>query len=671
RSIGWYRRTFFIPSADLGRRISVEFDGVFRDSVVWVNGFYLGRHASGYTGFRYDMTDYLNYGGDNVLAVRVDASMEEGWFYEGAGIYRHVWLSKTAPLHVAQWGTFVTTRPEGDAAEVRALTTVANDGAADAAFDLEQSIEDPEGRVVATGRVAGAAAAAGTSAVFPCTLAVSHPRLWSLESPALHRLVTVVRFGGTVVDRYETVFGVRSVAFDPDHGFFLNGKRVELLGTNNHQDYVGVGIAVPDSLHEDRISRLKEMGCNAVRCSHNPPAPEFLDACDRLGLLVIDENRMMGTSPEALGQLESMMTRDRNHPSIVLWSLGNEEWAIEGKIMGARVAAAVQAFARRLDPSRRVTAAISGGWGGISSVIDVAGYNYIKQSNSDKQHADYPSQPGVGTEESTTRQTRGIYFDDPAMGYIAPAKNAPSGGNMELGWQHYASRPYLAGLFYWTGFDYRGEPEGHGWPQVTNHSGILDICGNPKDGFYYLKAWWTGQPVVHLFPHWNWAGREGEVMDVWCYSNCERIELFLNGRSLGAREMPRYGHLEWQVPYEPGVLEARGSRDGGAVATGRVETTGKAVRLRLSPNRPSVRADGLDAVVFTVSALDEQGRPVPTAGNLVRFAVEGGRAVGVGNGDPASHEPDVFFDAVRQVTVEDWKGRIAPPGTDSPGPADA
>jgi beta-galactosidase len=387
--------------------------------------------------------------------------------------------------------------------------------------------------------------------------------------------------------------------------------------------------------------------------------------------MVIDENRMMGTSPEALGQLESMITRDRNHPSVILWSIGNEEWAIEGNIKGARVAATVQERARLLDPSRRVTAAISGGWGGISSVIDVVGYNYIKQSNSDRQHADFPLQPGVGTEESTTRQTRGIYFDDPARGFIAPAKNAPSGGNMELGWRYYAARPYLAGLFFWTGLDYRGEPEPYGWPQVASQSGILDLCGHPKDSYYYLKAWWTDQPMVHLFPHWNWAGREGEPIDVWCYSNCARIELLLNGRSVGTKDMPVNGHLEWPVPFQAGALEARGSRDGRVLATDRVETTGAPVRLVLAPNRATIRAGGRDAAVFTVSVLDAQSRPVPTADNLVTFTVGGGRALGVGNGDPSSHEPEVFVDTVRQIAVEDWRGRIAPAGTDSPGSADA
>jgi beta-galactosidase len=670
RTVGWYRKRFHIPTSDLGRRISVEFDGVFRDSVAWVNGFYLGRHASGYTGFRYDLTDYLNYDGDNVITVRVDASQEEGWFYEGAGIYRHVWLVKTAPVHVAPYGTFVTASVAADAAEVSTRTAVANDGTADAAVEVEQAVLDPEGRTVASGSRA-ARVAAGESADLECSLAVAHPRLWSTEDPALHRLVTTVRSEGAAVDRYETSFGIRTVAFDPDHGFFLNGKRLELRGTNDHQDYPGVGIAAPDALHEDRILRLKAMGSNAVRCAHNPPAPEFLDACDRLGMLVIDENRVMGTSDEALGQLGSTILRDRNHPSVVLWSIGNEEWAIEGNIKGARVASTVQAFVRRLDPTRRITAAISGGWGGISSVIDVAGYNYIKQSNSDKQHADYPLQPGVGTEESTTRQTRGIYFDDPGRGYIGPAKDAPSGGNMELGWQHYAARPYLAGVFFWTGYDYRGEPEPFGWPQVMSHSGILDLCGNPKDSYYYLRAWWTEQPIVHIFPHWNWPGREGDPVVVRCYSNCDQVELLLNGNSLGSKAMPRNGHLEWSVAYHPGVLEARGTTAGAVVATTRVATTGKAVRLNLAAGRASIRADGRDVCVLTVSASDEQGRFVPTADNLVTFQVKGGRAIGVGNGDPSSHEPEVFVESVRQVPVEGWNGRIAPAGTLLPGPADA
>jgi len=666
RCVGWYRKTFTVPAADLGRRLSVEFDGVFRDSVVWVNGFYLGRQPSGYTSFRYDLTDYLNYGGENVIAVRVDATMEEGWYYEGAGIYRHVWLSKTAPLHVAHWGTAVTTEVEDGAATVAARTTVANEGTALATFDLEQRIEDPTGQTVATGTAPGLSLAAGGSAEYPVVLRVAQPRLWSLESPALHRLITTLRSGGAVVDRYETPFGIRTIRFDPNQGFFLNGQRVELKGANVHQDHAGVGVAVPDALQAFRIARLKEIGVNAYRCAHNPPTPQLVDACDRLGMLVLDENRLMGPSPEQLSQLESLIRRDRNHPSVILWSLGNEEWAIEGNLKGARIAATMQAFAKRLDPSRRTTVANSGGWGGISSVIDVIGYNYINQTNPDRQHAEFPQQPGVGTEETTTQGTRGVYFDDRANAHVAPLMKGDSGGNCEIGWTYYAARPFLAGLFYWTGFDFRGEPTPCDWPAASSQFGLLDSCGFPKDSAYYLKSWWLEQPVLHLYPHWNWAGREGQEINVVCYSNHEAVELFLNGASLGRKDMPRNGHLEWKVAYTPGTLEARGFRGGRRVDSTRVETTGVPAQLVLTPDREVVSADGADVAVFTVAARDAQGRLVPTAGNLVKFSVTGGRIIGVGNGDPGCHELDQFNDAIALLPLDDWRGRIAPAGTAKP-----
>ena len=666
RSIGWYRKTFAIPPSDLGRRISVEFDGVFRDSIVWVNGFYLGRHACGYTGFSYDLTDYLNYGGDNTIAVRVDATMEEGWFYEGAGIYRHVWLVKTAPLHVPQWGTYVTAEVGEGAAVVTARTTVANDGTGEAAFDVEQSIIDPNGRAVAAGALRSLSLAAGGTGEFPVALTVPQPQLWSLESPALHRLATTIRAGGAVVDRYETPFGIRSIRFDPDHGFFLNGRHVEIHGTNNHQDHAGVGVALPDALQDFRVARLKEIGVNACRSSHNPPTPEFLDACDRLGLLVLDENRLMGVSPEQLGQLESMIRRDRNHPGVIAWSLGNEEWALEGNIKGARIASRMQAFAHRLDPTRRTTYANSGGWGGISTVIDLVGYNYINQSNPDEQHARFPDHPGVGTEETTTQCTRGIYFDDPSHALLSPQMKGDTGGNSEKGWNYYAARPFLAGLFFWTGFDLRGEAWPSGWPGVVSHFGFLDACGFPKDTAYYIKAWWTGEPVLHLYPHWNWQGREGQEFTVGCFSNCEAVELFLNGVSRGKQAMPRNGHVEWKVAYAPGALEARGYRGAETVATTRVETTGAPAQLVLTPDRTVINADGADAAVFTVSARDAQGRTVPTAGNRVDFEVTGGRIIGVGNGDPGCHEPDKFTETIALFMVEDWRGRIAPAGTAAP-----
>ncbi|HEY4249284.1 MAG TPA: beta-galactosidase GalA [Lacunisphaera sp.] len=667
-SVGWYRKSFFVPASDLGRRIGVEFDGVYRDSVVWVNGFYLGREPSGYTGFHYDLTDYLNYGGENVISVRVDATMEEGWFYEGAGIYRHAWLTKTSPLHVATWGTYVTTENVEDRhAEVIARTMVMNDGTSAATFDVDQEILDETGKSVASGSEGGVTIAAGVSMEVSEKLAVPNPCLWSIETPVLHKLITTIRSGGAIVDRYETPFGIRTIHFDPDHGFFLNGKRVELKGTDNHQDHAGVGVALPDALQEFRIKQLKAMGSNAYRCAHNPPTPELLDACDRLGMLVIDENRLMGSSPEQLRQLGAMIRRDRNHPSVILWSLGNEEWAIEGNILGARIAASMQRFARRLDPTRLDTVAISGGWGGISITIDVAGFNYIKQGNTDKQHAEFPRQIGVGTEETSTQATRGIYFDDRAHAHLSPQLNGSSGGNAESGWKHYAARPYLAGVFFWTGFDYRGEPTPFDWPAVSTQFGILDTCGFTKDCFYYLKAWWGDAPVLHIFPHWNWPGKEGQEITVTADSNDEAVELLLNGQSLGKKEMPINGHLEWKVVYQPGVLEARGFRGGKVMETARVETTGQATRLQLAPDRATIKADGEDVSVISVKVADAQGRIVPTADNNVTFTLEGpGQIIGVGNGDPVSHEPDQFLETVRNFAWENWHGRIASPGTTKP-----
>lgn len=654
-SVGWYRKKFFIPESDLGRRIVIEFDGVHRNLVLWVNGFCLGTEHCGYSSFQYDVTDYLNYGGDNVVAVRVDVTMEEGWFYEGAGIYRHVWLIKTPPLHVAQYGTFVTSELGKESALITASTTIANETKSEATFDILQTVKDASGRQVSTGELRVLTLKSRETKEFPCVIEVKDPKLWSLESPTLYKLITSLRSEGPVIDQSETNFGIRSIRFDPNEGFFLNGKHVELKGTNNHQDHAGVGTAIPDALQEFRIAKLKSMGSNAYRCSHNPPTPELLDACDRLGMLVLDENRLMGSSPEQIQQLERMILRDRNHPCVIAWSLGNEEWAIEGNTKGARIASTMQTIVQRLDSTRRVTAASSGGWGyGISSVIDVMGFNYIFNGNTDEYRAKFPNRPSMATEETTGSGTRGVYEDDIGNGHMTAMDRKPNGASIEKGLKYYHARPFVAGLFYWTSFDYRGEPNPFGWPQVSSQYGIMDVCGFPKDCYYYLKSWWTDEPVLHLLPHWNWKGKEGQPVNVWAYSNCDETELFLNGKSLGRKPVQNLSHIEWDVPYEAGTLLARGSIKGKEVVTEKIETTGGPAVLRLVPDRTSIKANGEDLSVVTIQVEDKEGRVVPTADNEMFFSLRGpGKILGAGNGDPSSHEPDQFLDVTK---IEKIKG---------------
>src|ERR1035437_7345538 len=598
-SIGWYRKTFSIPAADLGRHLTVEFDGVFRDSQVWVNGFYLGRESSGYTPFGYDITDYLNFGGNNTIVVRVDASLEEGWFYEGAGIYRHVWLTKTAPLHVAKWGTFVTTDVKENSAAVTVRVTVNNDAPKDASFEIQQTILVADGKSIATGELKNLSLKPGAANEYSSVLTIAKPNLWSCEAPYLHKLVTTISSGGKIVDRYETPFGIRTLRWDANEGFFLNGRRVELKGTCDHQDHAGVGVAVPDEVNVFRVQQLKKMGSNALRISHNAPTPELLDACDRLGMLVMDENREYGINPQELGQLERLILRDCNHPCVVIWSLGNEEWSIEGNEKGTRITQTMQTFAQRLDPTRRYTVAISGGWGNGNSVsIDVMGFNYFthgdgRDTGNDRYHAKFSDKPSVATEDASTFSTRGIYVQDLAHQHLtAYDTNKPDWGiTAEESWTHYAARSYVAGLFQWTGFDYRGEETPFGWPAISSQFGILDVCGFPKDNFYYYQAWWSDHPVLHLLPHWNWPGKEGQDIEVWAHSSCEEVELFLNGVSQGRKMMVKNSHLEWKVKYASGTLLARGYTGGKEILTDKAETTGAPAVIQLTPHRATIKAD--------------------------------------------------------------------------------
>jgi beta-galactosidase len=677
-SIGWYRRKFDLPASDKGKTLWLEFDGVYRDSLVWLNGHCLGRHVSGYSGFRYDITRFANYGGKNELVVRADATRFEGWFYEGAGIYRHVWLEKTAPLAIAPdgvfvWSEFTNNVPEG-LAKIHIQTRLLNHGkpiSGTSDIKINSDIFTPEGQKIAFAFVKNLAKFSTEYSHENSTL-IDLPELWSPESPKLYKLITTVESGGQIVDRKETEFGIRTVAFDATNGFLLNGKPYEIKGTCNHQDHAGVGSAMPDALQYFRVAKLKEMGCNAIRTSHNPPTPELLEACDRLGMLVMDETRRMDTNDFALGELKNLILRDRNHPSVFIWSLGNEEMYLQGTRTNAGITPAVahdaairvitpmQNLAHELDPTRLCTVAMNGGWGdGFSKVIDVQGFNY-HTANIDKFRAAHPAQLTIGTETASTRVTRGIYADDKVNGYVA-AYGSNGVERAQQWWPYYATHPFTSGGFVWTGFDYRGEPTPYKWPCISSHFGLMDTCGFPKDIYYYYQSWWTDKPVLHIMPHWNWPGREGQPIDVRCFSNCKEVELFLNGKSLGKKTMSSNWFLDWNVNYEPGVLSAKGYDGDKLVAETEIETTGAPASIQLTPDRSAINADGEDLSIITVSVTDAQGRTVPLADNLIHFKLSGpGKIIGVGNGDPSSHEADKakerkVFCGLAQVIVQSTK----------------
>lgn len=673
-SIAWYRREFQLPAEDSGKRIGLTFDGVFRDATVWVNGWLVRRHEGGYSPFREDITNVVRFGGRNTIAVRADATKFEGWFYEGAGIYRHVWLEKTAPVAIAPDGIFVYSRfpnnlPSQEA-QISVEASVLNTLVKPAAAIVDCEIVSPDGQTVA--RFKKSAEVAGQSQeTVALQSPLASPVLWSPATPALYTLITTVTVEHGVVDRTETPFGVRTVGFDPKQGFLLNGKRYELHGTCNHQDHAGVGVAVPNALQDFRVKRLKEMGCNAYRSAHNPATPELLDACDRLGMLVMDESRLLGSDSENLRKWADQIRRARNHPSVVIWSIANEEHLVQETPQATGVALAMQNCAKKLDPTRPVTYAApqANVFRGINSVIEVRGWNYNYGPCMDEYHAEHPDQPNVGTEQASVVGTRGVYVTDWSRGRINAYDVRWPGwqATAESWWTYFAERPWLSGGFAWTGFDYRGESSPCTWPSISSHFGILDTCGFPKDSFYYYKSWWTNETVLHLAPHWNWPGKEGQEIRVEAQSNCRQVELFLNGASLGRQTMKPYSKLVWQVKYASGTLSAKGfDGAGNVVVETKVETTGEPARIQLTPDRSTLNADGEDVVLFMVAALDAQGRIVPLAQNKIHFAIEGaGRIIGVGNGDPTCHEPDTYVPSRRSIAIGEWRWKPAPLPTTS------
>lgn len=663
-SVGWYRKTITVPQEDLGKHLYLQFDGIFRDARIWINGFYLGHEPSGYATQVYDITEYLNYGEENLICVRADATLEEGWFYEGAGIYRHVWLNKTAPLHVAPFGTFVhsTLAAPFDKAKLTIETTVENSGLQTEDYRLCHILRDADGKEVARCETAGKPVLPKDRQLTVGEIALDKPHLWSVNTPYLYTLLTEVYQHGKLVDAYTTTTGIRDIRFDADKGFLLNGQPLKLKGVNMHQDHPGVGAGIPDALQVYRLKELKKFGCNAYRSSHNPMTPEMLDACDSLGILVIEENRLTGVNEEHTRLLKRMIDRDRNHPCIILWSVGNEEWGIEWKESGTRIAATMREYCHRFDPTRLMTVASSSG-PAILIPADVAGYNYILQNPVEQHRKDYPGRRALGSEETTGCGTRGIYFDAHDKGHMVAHNRKPNGPDsllncIERGWKFYDERPYLAGLFYWTGFDYRGEPNPMKFPATGSQFGILDYCGFPKDEAWYLKSWWTDEPVLHILPHWNLQGHEGDSIDIWVYSNCDEVELTVNGKKLERKPMPRNGHLSWKAVYQPGAVKAVGYKNGKKILARTVETTGAPARISLTADRSVIQADNRDVAVCNIELQDKKKRFVPTACNDLTITVSGPvRILGVGNGDPAYQATERPADAdARTYQVKAFNG---------------
>ncbi|HZI21481.1 MAG TPA: glycoside hydrolase family 2 TIM barrel-domain containing protein, partial [Gemmatimonadales bacterium] len=680
--VGWYRKVFSTPRGEGGetsRRVFIDFDGVYRNSEVWVNGQYLGKRPYGYSSFEYELTPQLRRDGSpNVIAVRVDNSRQpNSRWYSGSGIYRHVRLVTTGPVHVDHWGTYVTT-PEVSArtARVRMQTTVRNQSPDERRVRVRTVVYDAAGRVVAE---SSATATAPPDSVVELAqeLAVTAPQLWSVARPYLYRAVTRVECGVALCDEYVTPFGIRTFSFRADSGFFLNGEHVKIRGVCLHHDLGAVGAAVNDRAIERQLQLMKQMGANAIRTSHNPPAPELLDLADRMGLIVMDEAFDMWRKQKTdydyhldfdawhERDLSDMVRRDRNHPSVFIWSIGNEvmeQWT-DGDSTAAPIARELAGIVRRLDPTRPITSANNNGSSGNpvfhAGALDLLGHNYHHEA-----WANFPTQfPGakfIITEAMSALNSRGFYEQpsDSVASYATPyIKDSGPQPNKNYRLSAYDDRkafwgslheeslrlferyPFLSGMFIWQGIDYLGEPTPYEWPARSSYFGVVDLAGFPKDPYYLYQSVWTTRPMLHVFPHWNWTA--GQTIDVWAYTNADEVELFLNGVSLGVKRKPEdVSHLMWRVAYAPGTLRAVARQSGRVVATQEVKTAGEPARVALASDRAAIRADGSDLSFVAVTVVDRAGVTVPTAEPLIRFRLTGdARIAGVDNGDQISHAP--------------------------------
>ena len=646
RGIGWYRRTLHLDPADRGRQIELQFGGIATNAVIWVNGSIVARNTSGYNSVYVDITPFARFGDvANVIAVRVDATVIEGWWYEGAGLYRHAWLARRAPVAIVTDGVHCDPRQTPDGGwtvpVAVALRSIA-DGAVP--VSITATLLDPAGVVVATMRGDPVTVPALEDAAASVVLGIDAPARWSIDRPTLYVVRVTLERDGAVVDERRIPIGFRTIRFDPALGLFLNDRPVKIKGVCLHQDHAGVGTALPDALIGWRLQRLKDMGCNAVRSSHNAPTAELLDHCDRMGLLVMDENRQFNPSPDTMAQLRWMVRRDRNHPSVMLWSVFNEE-PMQGTEAGVQMVRRMAHAVHALDDSRPVTAAMNGSFFdpvNVSQVVDVTGFNYYP-GDYDRFHAANPTKPMTSSEDTSAYMTRGAFATD-AAAHVSSSYDtdaAPWGGTHRAAWKLIADRAFVAGGFVWTGFDYHGEPTPFAWPTVSSLFGIMDLCGFPKTAFDIHRAnWIDDRPVVSLAPHWTWPGREGVPIAILVMSNADRVELRLNGTVVGAAAVDRAMGNMWHVPYRPGRIEVVAYRGGRIVARAAHDTAGPPVALRLTPARGVMAGDGEDVQPVTIDATDAAGRHVPTAAPMARFAVTGAAIIGVGNGDPNSHEPE-------------------------------
>ena len=669
--VGWYRKTFTIPATAKGKQIFVEFDGVYRNSEVWINGHYLGKRPYGYSTFEYELTPHLVYGAKpNVIRVKVDNSQQpNSRWYSGSGIYRNVWLTTLDPVHIAHWGTYVTT-PEvnNESATVVLKTQVNNSSKRTSPINLTTIIQDANGREVARHTQRGVAAEASQ------TLKISSPKLWSDEHPYLYKVVSQLEQGGRVVDRYETPLGIRTFRFDVEKGFFLNGKPVKIRGVCNHHDLGSLGAAVNTRALERQLEILKAMGVNALRTSHNPPAPELLDLTDKMGLIVMDEafdvwkiqktkfDYHLDFDEWHKRDLEDMVLRDRNHPSIFIWSIGNEvmeQWNKNPE--GGNISRKLVAIVRNLDRTRPITAACNGVTTDNKVLtegdLDLVGTNYHHAQFSEFAKR-FPGRPIIGAETNSSVHMRGSYAmpsdeirrwprKDEDILKLGPTyecsaydnSTAPWGAGHEEMWKLVKKHDWFSGMYIWTGWDYLGEPTPFPWPAVSSYFGIIDLAGFPKDPYYFYQSEWTNTPVLHVFPHWNW--KQGEQVDVVAYfNNADEVELFLNGRSQGVkRKQGDDMHVFWRLAFEPGVLKAVSRKNAQVVLTKEVRTAESPAKIVLIPDRQTIKADGADLSFVTVKVVDRNGTLVPLANDLIRFELTGpGSIAGVDNGNQISHE---------------------------------